>query len=167
MKLLLKNEDGSVYVKSGGVETSFQSPEEFLKYTGLDISGILVLTYEPLRGFHTEFDGLDDTQKVVPHTPYDDILDNIQVYIDRQADPYYSLEGQEIIDKDEELAGIAALQARVTLLEEEQAAANIRDITPQQAKNWIDAQFAAASTNAEVVQAVKLILKKMVVFLLR
>ncbi len=67
----------------------------------------------------------------------------------------------------EELDSRVALEARVSLLEQEREAANLRDITPQEAKDWIDAQFAAATTNAQVVQAIKKILKKMVVFILR
>ncbi len=67
----------------------------------------------------------------------------------------------------EEIRLLQDLEDRITLLESEKEATNIRDITPQQAKDYIDAQFAAATTNAQVVVAIKRILKKMVVFLLR
>ncbi|SDP77203.1 hypothetical protein [Desulforhopalus singaporensis] len=67
----------------------------------------------------------------------------------------------------EELDAITALETRVAELEAERDTAGIRDITPQQAKDWIDNEFASATTNAEIVAVIKKILKKMVVFLLR
>ncbi|SDO96023.1 hypothetical protein [Desulforhopalus singaporensis] len=67
----------------------------------------------------------------------------------------------------EELDAITALETRVAELEAERNAAGIRDITPQQAKDWIDNEFASASTNPEIVAVIKKILKKIVVFLLR
>ncbi len=83
---------------------------------------------------------------------YEDILANETV------DPWQTQEEEDII---------TSMLERISLLEAEKEAANIRDITPQEAKDWIDDQFASATTNAEVVLAVKKILKKIVVFLLR
>lgn len=60
-----------------------------------------------------------------------------------------------------------ALKARVAAIEAEQATASIHNKTPQEVKDWIDAQFPEGATNTQIIDAIKMILKKMAVYLLK
>lgn len=56
---------------------------------------------------------------------------------------------------------------RISEVEDEKAQADVHTKTPQEVKDWIDAEFAGASTNAELVVVIKKILKKMAVYILK
>lgn len=62
---------------------------------------------------------------------------------------------------------IADLVARVALLEEAQEESGVHKYTPQQVRNYIDTQFAAATTVAQVKAVIVDVLKKIAVYSLR
>jgi len=76
---------------------------------------------------------------------------------------------QKDVDDEEKAAAaaIAALKARITTLEEEREKTIIHHYTPEQVRNYIDNQFATATTVAQIKTVVQEILKKMVVYILR
>jgi len=79
--------------------------------------------------------------------------------------PGWEQEEQSKID--EISAELAAISARVALVEAEQEAAGIHNYTPEQVKNYIDAEFAAADTAAKLKTTIQGILKKMAVYIVR
>lgn len=92
IRLLTKNEQGNIILMDAdGTDVVFFDSAECLKYTGVDFSDKYVVTYEPLRNRHAEFDGLETITLSAPYAPYDDMLDNIQNYIDAKEDPGWGM----------------------------------------------------------------------------
>jgi len=79
--------------------------------------------------------------------------------------PGWEQEEQSKID--EINAELAAISARVVVIEAEQEAAGIHNYTPEQVKNYIDAEFAAADTAAKLKETIQGILKKMAVYIVK
>jgi hypothetical protein len=97
---------------------------------------------EAYRVVNGEFVAMDETQKAA---------------LDAQREDERLAESQRLTD----------LEARVAELESEQESVGLHKYTPQQVKDYIDNQFAAASTNAETVAVVKKLFKKLAVYTLR
>ena len=109
-KMILKGPDGGILVVNKGLQVTFQDATEFLFYTGIDLSNIVGLTYEPLRGFHTVHDGADDFQMPIPHEGYEECIGKIEELLLNKGNPYWGLEG-------EELQNMRVIQFENTLLE--------------------------------------------------
>lgn len=67
----------------------------------------------------------------------------------------------------EEIDTIALLQARIVALEKAREESGVHKYTPEQVKEYIDNQFAAATTVAQIKTVVADILKKIAVYTLR
>ena len=108
----------------------------------------------------TEADGVNIGNMQIPNDP---LNGDWQEYLKWKA------EGNEPEPwkTQEELDAMAAAQDRLAGVQQAKRDTGIEDITPSQAREWIDQEFASATTNAEVVAVIKRVLKKIVVHLLR
>jgi hypothetical protein len=78
-----------------GLEVQFQSAEDFTRITGASLDGSRI-NYEPDRGLYI-VDEVDKQQEI-PDAFYEDLLSNIQTFLDRQADPTYGMTGKKLFD---------------------------------------------------------------------
>jgi len=78
-----------------GLEVQFKSVEYFTRITGFTPDGNRI-NYEPDKGLYI-VDGVDK-QNEIPDSFHEELLSNIQNYLDRQADPLYGLTGEALLE---------------------------------------------------------------------
>ena len=93
--LLLENGRSILIRDSDGNEITFISISECLLYTGHDFNGKFYVGYEPELPMFK--DSVDDTiaSDDIPYQPYEEMILNIQTYIDRKDDQYYGLSTED------------------------------------------------------------------------
>lgn len=170
MKQVLINRIGEIYIEDdNGNGVSFPSFAEFKRCSGVDFSGYLgkQITYEPYRGLHTVDDGANCVHKGLPDTTFEQMIANVGILETRKNNPLYGLTGQALEDKQAELDALDEYNAKVDAIVQEQESTGVRTYTPEQVKNYIDNQIAAAETNEEKFQTLVMLIKKLAVFVLR
>jgi hypothetical protein len=87
-----------IYIENyEGQSTIFKDIKELLYYSGIDFTytSLNQVSYEPERGIHTWFDGVNTTLMPLPDVRMDNVINMVSVLIERQADPYYGLAPEE------------------------------------------------------------------------
>lgn len=96
------------------------------------------------------------------HPEYYNVIDGILT--PKSDEDVQSIKSQMEIDTE---AATSNLRQIVTAIETEQASSDFNNITPDQARQYIDNKFSAATTTEEYISTIKDILKKMVVYTLK
>jgi hypothetical protein len=81
--------------------------------------------------------------------------------------PVWDSEIDDWVNDDEQSQAIADLEARIALLEEAQESDGVYKYTPDQIKNYIDNQIDNAATAAEKLEVIKMILKRLAIYILK
>jgi len=102
-----------------GREITFNTFGEFLKYSGIDLSGKYYIGYEPEITFFRDSEDPSVTSEMIPYSPYEDIISSVDTLIARKADPYYGLTGDEVKAYNRKIAENLQFQALLKLDENE------------------------------------------------
>ncbi len=96
-KRMVLVEHGSMVVIQNidGLAVHFNSFAECLKYTDYDFTGKFYVGYEPQLPFFQDSKNPLISESMIPFEPYEQLIANIQLYIDRMADPYYGMNDTE------------------------------------------------------------------------
>ena len=130
--------------KDSSNEIDFNTIEEFKRYAvdyvGTAIDDKEYVCYIPTVEVHT--DTTDNIEfYTAPVLMYDQILTDYDVLVARKADPVYGLTGQDLIDKQAELAAQAIESARLAELEAETSGDGASRITLTQIEALLDETY--------------------------
>lgn len=79
-----------------GDEVSFLTLEDLMRCTGMDFTGKFYIGYEPEINFFSDSEDPSVSSDMIPHSPYEWIIDNISVLKTRQDDKTYGLTGDAL-----------------------------------------------------------------------
>ena len=145
MRLLLIEKTG-VFIQNGKDSVSFADLNELKRYTNVDLVSLVGekrVGYEPDRGIHTEFDGVDTITKGA-FTPYDNLIKNVNLFKARKENPFYGLSGKELFEAQKKVDETAV---RATFEVEANAPVQALGFT------WKGGESSAGAINGAVVLA--------------
>lgn len=147
MKMLLVAKSGIHIEDDQGFFVGFANAKEFLRYAEIDIAatvGKQTITYEPRRGIHTWFDGIDTVDKPIPFAPFENLISKVAQLKARKDNPLFGLTPEEKAEKIKEQKKI--------LKEIEQR---------EKRENMIQALKQALAENSEVLNSIPKLAKRL------
>ena len=167
MKQLLSDPRGNVLIEdSDGNQVMFDTWEEFEFYVGIDPTTYkdVYINYEPMRYKHSHRTELDIvTEYPIPFPPFENVINNLSVYQARVSDPYYGLTGQDLIDKQADVALREAEQARYEAAVAARDADGMKGLTVEQITNYVNNRVDGAATTADKIEVFKELIIKLAI----
>jgi len=158
----------TVYIKNtAGDNIGFPNFEEAYRCTEIDFTGKYYIGYEPDINLFIDSEDETVTPALIPYAPYEWLINNIATLQERSDDPTYGLSGQELIDKQAEVAAEVINQARIDEIFAAREASELKQATLQSAKNFVDGHMNNITDLDSAKVEIREIFKKIIIHIIQ